>query len=89
MSVHGEFDRILRNCVDFLREIEPPNAARIARLESAAREARHDLTAAVDDLLPWLEAEKPLPGASELQREEYARLAEHLVAICRAIAGSP
>ena len=87
MSVHGEFDRIPRDCVDFLREIDPPNAARIAKLESAAREGRHDLTAAASDLLRWLEAEGALTGASRLQREEFARRTDHLSAICRAIAG--
>ena len=87
MSVHGEFERVLSDCVDFLREVDPPNAARIAKLESTAREGRHDLTGAASDLLRWLEAEGPLPGASELQREEFARRTDHLSAICRAIAG--
>ena len=87
MSVHGEYERVLSDCVDFLREVDPPNAARIAKLESTAREGRHDLVSGARSLLGWLEAEASLPGASELQREEFARRTDHLSAICRAIAG--
>ena len=87
MSVHGEFNRVLEDCVSFLREIDPPDVARIAKLENAAREGRHDLVSGARSLLGWLEAEASLPGASELQREEFARRADHAAAICRAIVG--
>lgn len=87
MSVRGEFGRLLSECVAFLSEADPPDSAWIAKLENAAREGRHDLTAAASDLLRWLEADGPLLGASELQREEFARRLEHLAAICRAITG--
>jgi len=41
VSVHGEFQRILADCVALLREAEEPAArARVAALERCAREAR-------------------------------------------------
>ena len=55
MSVYGEFNRSLEDCVALLREIDPPDAARIAKFENAAREGRRDLTSAANGLLVWLE----------------------------------
>lgn len=86
MSVHGEFQRILADCLAVLREAEGPKVERrMAALELAARDARNDLTGVARRVLR-LCGEAPPDLATE-PRERYSQRTEHLADLCRAILG--
>jgi hypothetical protein len=88
VSVHGEFERVVGECVGFLRGSRASGAERLAAaLEAAAREARADLCRGAERTLAVLAAAEPPEFVSALQREEYARLCDHLDAVCRVILG--
>ena len=88
MSVRGEFERVVGECVGFLRSSRADGAERLgAALEAAAREARADVCRGAERVLAVLAGAEPPDFASVLQREEYARLHEHLAAVCRVILG--
>jgi hypothetical protein len=88
VSVHGEFERVAGECVAFLRSTRASGAERVgAALESAVRESRGDLSRGAARALAALEDGEPPEFGSALQREEHARLAGHLAAVCRVILG--
>jgi hypothetical protein len=88
VSVAGEFQRVLRDCVELLRACDEPRLERwIEDLDAAAREGREDLCAGAERALNVL---GEVPGsrlAPELRRAEVVRCSEHLLAICRVILG--
>jgi hypothetical protein len=88
VSVRGEFERVVGECVAFLRSSRASGAERLsAALEAAAREARGDLCRGAEGALAVLAGAEPPVFGSALQREEYARLGDHLAAVCRVILG--
>jgi hypothetical protein len=88
VSVHGEFERVVGECVGFLRSCRAPGAERLgAVLEAAAREAHGDLCRGAEATLAALDGAEPPAFGSALQREAYARLSDHLAAVCRVIVG--
>lgn len=88
MSVRGEFQRLLKDCLGLLHEADAGTAeAWIEALEQAARGANDDLSSAAREVLDWMDA-NPLPvGNSDLAEEALAPTADHLAAICRVILG--
>jgi hypothetical protein len=89
VSVHGEFQRNLADCVALLREADEPDArSRAAALEQAAREARDDLSAAARRVL-GLCGEAAPQRLPERLREQHAERTQHLAAVCRVILGEP
>jgi hypothetical protein len=89
VSVQGEFQRILGNCLAVVRRAHGAEAARWTReLETAARQGSVDLTGAAQRVLAFFEMEHTPELDAALEREELTRQREHLTAICRAIVGS-
>ena len=88
MSVRGEFERVVAECVGCLLSSRAAGAERLGEaLEAAAGEARIDLCRGAERTLAVLADAEPPAFASVLQREEYARLSDHLAAVCRVILG--
>ncbi len=89
MSVTGEFYRLVEDCIAYLDASGAPQADRWKQqLERAAARGRVALSAAADEALRLLEEDGAPPVFDEpRERDDFARLAEHLAAICRAILG--
>lgn len=88
MSVHGEFQRILGELVRFLERTGAPGGAGWAReLEAAATLGRTDVSGGANRTLALLEGDAVPTFASPLEIEEFARIQEHLVSLCRVILG--
>ncbi len=90
MSVLGEFQRCLRNCVDALRDGAPSEAEPWRRaLAQAADIARADLTQGAQQVLALRSGDVGAPHFEHRSdAERFAELFEHLERLCRAIAGS-
>lgn len=87
MSVHGEFQRITSDLVRFLRGTQHAACVeRAAALERNADGARDDLSAAAERARALCSEATPDDLAAR-HAAEYRERAEHLVAICRSIAG--
>jgi hypothetical protein len=88
MSVTGEFRRVLTDCATLLRR-SPGAATQLEEaLSRADRVALDDLEGAAELVLRTLESGMAARSfGSDLEREEFARVAEHLRAICRVILG--
>ena len=89
MSVHGEFQRLLADLVNFLRRTGAPGCERwIETLELAAERGQEDIDDGTQRALGLLQGKGPVPTfSSDLEIEEFARLQEHLTAICQAALG--
>lgn len=88
MSVHGEFQRILGELVGFLERTGAPVGSGWAReLEDAATLGRTDVSGGADRTLALLEGDLAPTFASPLEIEEFARIREHLISLCRVILG--
>jgi len=91
VSVTGEFSRLIEDCIGFLDASEAPRADHWKQLLQQAAERRDEsLSAAADEVLSLLENDRAPPAFDEPpERDEFASLADHLAAICRAILGRP
>ncbi|MEE2663630.1 MAG: hypothetical protein VX681_05895 [Myxococcota bacterium] len=89
MSVTGEFSRLVEDCIAFLDASGAPQTDRWKQiLQRAAERSVESLSAAADEVLALLENDGAPPAFDEPhERDEFARLAEHLGAICRALLG--
>lgn len=90
MSVSGEFHRVLADCLALLGASGVGNAEGwTAPLAAAAQRSREDLSAAARRVLEVLVQSRAGPSfPSELEKEQFDQLREHLEAICQAIVGS-
>ncbi len=87
MSVSGEFQRVLGECRGLLDRAAGPGDPLALSLSQAGRLGRLDLPGAAERVLEVLDG-RPAPCfGSELEREEFARVRDHLSAICRVILG--
>lgn len=92
MSVHGEFQRLLDDCVAFLETSSATDAAGWGeRLERAAALLDDSLSAAATAALEVVGERGPESPQFEALDEglEFDRLLEHFKAICRLILGHP
>ncbi len=88
MSVRGEFQRVLSDCLGLLHETDAETAEDwITALKQAERGANDDLSGAARHVLDWIDASSLPVGESDLSEEALARVTEHLAAICRVILG--
>lgn len=88
MSVHSEFQRILSDLVRFLERTGAPGGDTWAReLEDAAALGRKDVSGGAHQALELLQGDSAPTFASPLEIEEFARIQEHLVSLCRVILG--
>ena len=79
---------MVAECVAFLRATRASGAERWSvELEAAARDGRNDLCRGAERALAVLAREAPPDFGSTLQREEHARLTDHLAAVCHVILG--
>ncbi len=88
MSVHGEFKRITADAITFLESSAGETAERLAAgLRSAAQRREDDIGLAASEVVELL-SERERPGfRSELERQEFDRLEDHLLSICRVVLG--
>jgi len=87
VSVSGEFQRVLGECVELLRACHEPELERWSdELDAAGRAGREDLCAGAERALGVLgEARSAAPGSQP--GAEFSRRSEHLGAICHVILG--
>ena len=92
MSVHGEFQRLLDDCVAFLEKSNATDAARWReRLERASALRDDSLSAAATAALEVVGERGPDSPQFEALDEglEFDRLLEHFSDICRLVLGHP
>ena len=92
MSVHGEFQRLLDDCVAFLEKSSATDAASWReRLERASALRDDSLSAAATAALEVVGERGPESPQFEALDEglEFDRLLEHFTAICRLVLGHP
>ena len=88
MSVHGEFQRILAELVGFLERTGGPGSADWSHeLQDASELGRQNVSEGAVRALALLQGDAAPTFVSPLEIEEFARLQEHLAAICRVILG--
>lgn len=88
MSVHGEYQRILSELVAFLERTGAPGSeAWSDELEAAAAQGRENVSEGANRALVLLQGNSVPSFATPLEMEEFARLQEHLVSICRVLLG--
>jgi hypothetical protein len=88
MSVHSEFQRILRDLTGFLERTGGPGCEDWARrLDGAAAIGRENVSAGARQALELLQEGAAPELASPLEIEEFARLQEHLTSLCHVILG--
>ncbi len=88
MSVHSEFQRIAADTITFLETTADETAQRLAAgLRSALQQREADICLAARQALELL-TQGERPGFdSDLEREEFDRLEDHLASICRMVVG--
>ena len=92
MSVHGEFERLLGDCLSFLAASEAAEAEGWCQeLERARALKRDSLSDAARTALALIGTRTPDTPRfrSEVERTEFEGLLEHFGAICRLILGLP
>ena len=89
MSVRGEFQRCLGDCLAFLEASAPAGAERWrAALRRAGALAEDDLSQGAAQVLEETAQGDESPAfRSPLERERFGALVEHLAAVCRVILG--
>ena len=87
MSVSSEFQRVLGDCHGLLQRAVGPGDPLVRSLIRAGRLGASDLPGAAEQVLAALDAEPGPSFASDLEREEFAQVREHLSSICRVILG--
>ena len=90
MSVHGEFQRLLGDCIAFLETSSAADAAGWQeRLERASALQDESLTAGATAALEVVADRGPQsPGFQSTQEDlDFDKLLEHFAAICRLILG--
>lgn len=89
MSVHSEFQRILQDLVAFLERTGATHSERwIRELRTASATGHENVAEGATLALALLHSEGPTPDfTSPLEIEDFARLQEHLSAICRVVLG--
>ncbi|MDJ0848721.1 MAG: hypothetical protein QNK04_10110 [Myxococcota bacterium] len=87
MSVSGEFQRVLADCCGLLDRAGGPDQPLAHSLGEAGRRGRNDLVGAAEHVLDMLDTGPAPAFGSELEREEFARVRDHLSQICRVILG--
>jgi hypothetical protein len=91
VSVTGEFRRLVGACADFLETSDAPGAQQRAdALRIAVTLAGSDLDAAAARVLAMVEDPErhpPIAFSTPAERDEYAQLWNHALAIVRALLG--
>ena len=87
MSVSSEFQRVLGECHGLLDRAAGPGSPLARSLTQASRLGREDLPGAAERVLAVLDTGSSPAFGSDLEREEFARVREHLSEICRVILG--
>lgn len=90
MSVRGEFQRCLGDCLAFLEASAPAGAERWrVALRRAGALAESDLSQGAAQVLEETAQRSDEPPAfrSPLERERFGALLEHLAGVCRVILG--
>ena len=88
MSVHSEFQRIAADTITFLETTAGETAQRLAAgLRSAMQQREVDICLAARQVLELLSKGERPGFDSDLEREEFDRLEDHLASICRVVIG--
>jgi len=92
MSVHGEFERLLGDCLSFLSASGSEDADRwnqhLERARALKGDSLSDAARAALEVIDSRDPETPRLQ-TEAERVEFDRLLEHFGAICRLILGLP
>lgn len=88
MSVHGEFQRLLSDLAGFLERTGTPGCEEwAAELKQFGVIGRENVSEGATRTLALLQSDSAPEFVSPLEIEEFARLQDHVAAICRAILG--